>query len=109
MASAAEVIAAGLNKLREQSSGELESLRIQLEERYRGKFKAYRKREEALVAQVKHAVERAERFGRYEAEQQLKSKVLELEAREGHRGGERCTSEASLRTVARCGEAESGE
>eukprot|EP00946_MAST-07B_sp_MAST-7B-sp1_P001371 g1371.t1 len=81
MASAAEVIAAGLNKLREQSSGELESLRIQLEERYRGKFKAYRKREEALVAQVKHAVERAERFGRYEAEQQLKSKVLELEAR----------------------------
>ena len=40
MASAAEVIAAGLKKLREQSSGELESLRIQLEERYRGKFKA---------------------------------------------------------------------
>ena len=80
MSSAAEVIAAGLSKLREDSAGNLHSLQTQLEERYRAKFEAYRKREEALVAQVKHAVDRAERFGRYEAEKKYKSKIKELEA-----------------------------
>ena len=81
MADVASIVAQEIQRLRIESATNLASLSTEMEERYREKFQKYKKREEALLCQVKHAVERAENFGKYQASEEFETKVAELQKR----------------------------
>jgi hypothetical protein len=64
--------------LREEAATNFASLRTEWEEIYRNKFQKYQKREEALMAQVKHAVARAEEFGKYQATEECATRLASV-------------------------------
>ena len=92
--SVAAVVASEIARLREEAATNLTSLRTEMEERYRAKFQKYKRREEALLEQVKHAVERAEQFGKYQATEEFETKLALLTA-------QLTDSKADARTVRR--------